>query len=127
MIFRGLTRKGGNKCWELSRPGTPDREHRHSWWFLPRCVGPQALYSQQQGQGFCLSSCAKVFPHSAIINGNGRGAGPLFDCLKSEKPGHFGGFIHWNFTKFSVIRSGKVAMRFAPQAKPEGNTGTVEA
>jgi glutathione peroxidase len=51
---------------------------------------------------------------------NGDGADPLFNHLKSEKPGLLGTKgIKWNFTKFLIDKSGKVVGRYAPTDKPE--------
>ncbi|MCY7279435.1 MAG: glutathione peroxidase, partial [Sphingomonas bacterium] len=47
---------------------------------------------------------------------------------KSEAPGLLGSkAIKWNFTKFLVDRSGKVAKRYAPTTKPEDIADDIEA
>jgi glutathione peroxidase len=50
---------------------------------------------------------------------NGDAAHPLYRWLKEQAPGVLGTEgIKWNFTKFLIDRSGKVAGRFAPVTKP---------
>ncbi len=42
----------------------------------------------------------------AKVDVNGRDAHPLFEWLRTQKSGVFGGRIKWNFTKFLVNRDG---------------------
>ena len=50
----------------------------------------------------------------------GEGITPLYDFLTSPKTDpSFAGPIKWNFEKFLIGRSGQVAARFEPKAKPE--------
>ena len=53
----------------------------------------------------------------AKIDVNGSKAHPLYSYLKSEKSGLLGSSIKWNFTKFLVDRSGKVAGRLCPDGR----------
>jgi glutathione peroxidase len=54
----------------------------------------------------------------AKVNVNGPNAHPLYQFLKSERPGILGTkSIKWNFTKFLIDRSGRVVKRFAPQSR----------
>jgi glutathione peroxidase len=56
----------------------------------------------------------------AKIDVNGTNAHPLYQYLKSEKPGILGTeAIKWNFTKFLVGADGTVLKRYAPNDKPE--------
>ncbi len=56
----------------------------------------------------------------AKIDVNGANAHPLYQYLKSEKPGILGTEgIKWNFTKFLVCADGTVLKRYAPSDKPE--------
>ncbi len=56
----------------------------------------------------------------AKIDVNGANAQPLYQYLKSEKPGLLGTeAIKWNFTKFLVGADGMVLKRYAPSDKPE--------
>ena len=59
---------------------------------------------------------------------NGAGTHPLYQHLKSEKPGVLGTeAIKWNFTKFLVNRQGNVVKRYAPNDKPEDFSTDIEA
>lgn len=54
------------------------------------------------------------------IDVNGDNAAPLFQWLKSEKPGLLGlQRVKWNFEKWLVGRDGKVKQRWASTTKPE--------
>lgn len=51
---------------------------------------------------------------------NGANAAPVFEWLKSEKPGILGlKRVKWNFEKFLVAKDGKVVNRWASNKKPE--------
>jgi glutathione peroxidase len=51
---------------------------------------------------------------------NGDGACDLYQFLKAGNPDEEGNEdIAWNFTKFLVDKSGRVARRFAPAITPE--------
>lgn len=82
--------------------------------------GSQEPGDEQEIQNFCKTNYDVSFPLFAKVNVNGGETAPIFDFLKSEKPGFLGTeAIKWNFTKFLVDRSGKVVARFAPNTKPE--------
>jgi glutathione peroxidase len=56
----------------------------------------------------------------AKIDVNGAGAADVYSFLKSGNPDEEGNEdIAWNFTKFLVDKSGKVAKRYGPTATPE--------
>ena len=77
---------------------------------------------------FCSLKFDVTFPMFAKVDVNGANAHPLFNWLTEQAPGLLGTRgIKWNFTKFLVDRSGKVAGRFAPTAKPEALKGEIEA
>ena len=77
---------------------------------------------------FCSLTYDVSFPMFAKVDVNGSGADPLWQWLKTEKPGLLGlSGIKWNFTKFLVDRSGKVVSRHAPTAKPESLRQEIEA
>ena len=77
---------------------------------------------------FCSLKFDVTFPMFAKVDVNGANAHPLFDWLTKQAPGLLGTRgIKWNFTKFLVDRSGKVAGRFAPTATPEALKGEIEA
>ena len=119
--------------------------------FTPQYTGLQELYEEFGDQGFvvlgfpcdqfahqepgtdeeigafCERNFGVEFPLFSKIDVNGGAAHPLYEWLKSEKSGIFGGRIKWNFTKFLVGRDGKVIDRFGPNRKPEALRGAVLA
>jgi glutathione peroxidase len=122
--------------------------------FTPQYAGLEALYRRFRERGFavlgfpsnqfgrqepgtaeeigafCLRNYGISFPLFAKVDVNGFRAHPLYRFLKREKSGLFGfvsgGRISWNFTKFLVRRSGRVAARFSPATAPESLAGRVE-
>jgi len=120
--------------------------------FTPQYTGLEALYRSLHARGlevlgfpcnqfgaqepgneaeigsFCSTTYDVTFPMFAKIEVNGAGTHPLYQFLKSEKPGVLGTeAIKWNFTKFLVDRNGQVRKRFAPNDKPEDLEADVEA
>jgi glutathione peroxidase len=120
--------------------------------FTPQYTGLEALYRKYKDRGFtilgfpcnqfgaqepgdeaaigafCSATYDVTFPLFAKIDVNGADAHPLYQYLKSEKPGVLGTeAIKWNFTKFLVGRSGQVVARFAPKDKPEDLDAQVAA
>lgn len=68
---------------------------------------------------FCEVNYGVTFPMFAKIEVNGAGAHPLYNWLKREKSGLFGGRIKWNFTKFLIDRTGNVIARYGSMTRPE--------
>src|ERR1700716_1989538 len=89
--------------------------------------GSQEPGDAAQIEQFCASNYAISFPMFAKIDVNGSNAHPLYQYLKREKSGLLGSSIKWNFTKFLVDRSGRVAARHAPTTTPEGLKREIEA
>ena len=89
--------------------------------------GGQEPGDARQIEQFCATTYDVSFPMFAKIDVNGSRAHPLYTYLKSEKTGLLGSGIKWNFTKFLVDRSGRVAGRFAPRVTPEGLKKEFEA
>jgi glutathione peroxidase len=112
--------------------------------FTPQYAGLQALYNKFRDRGFvvlgfpcnqfghqepggeaeieqfCSKNYGVTFPMYEKIDVNGANAHPLYQYLKSEKPGILGTeAIKWNFTKFLVDTGGMVLKRYAPSVKPE--------
>jgi glutathione peroxidase len=82
--------------------------------------GRQEPGTEAEIQRFCTSSYDVTFPLFAKIDVNGPAAHPLYEHLKSSRPGLLGTeAIKWNFTKFLIDRSGQVVKRFAPADAPE--------
>ena len=92
--------------------------------------GAQEPGSAEEIGAFCERNYGVSFPMFAKIDVNGNGAHPLYQYLKSKKPGLLGpvggGAIKWNFTKFLLDREGRVVARYAPATRPESLTGNIE-
>ena len=82
--------------------------------------GNQEPSGEAEIEQFCTRNFGVTFPMFAKIDVNGANAHPLYQYLKSEKPGILGTeVIKWNFTKFLVGSDGSVLKRYAPSDKPE--------
>jgi len=82
--------------------------------------GGQDPGSNDQIQEFCQVNYGVTFPVLGKINVNGDKAEPVFEWLKSEKPGLLGlKRIKWNFEKFLIGRDGQVIQRWGSITKPE--------
>lgn len=82
--------------------------------------GGQDPGSNEQIQEFCQLNYGVSFPVLGKTNVNGDKAEPVFEWMKSEKPGLLGlKRIKWNFEKFLIGRDGKVVQRYASTTKPE--------
>lgn len=75
---------------------------------------------------FCQLHYQTSFMRFKKIAVNGKDTCPLYDWLKTEKPGQVGKAIKWNFTKFLIDREGQVIERFAPQTEPEELADAIE-
>ena len=54
----------------------------------------------------CQLNYGVTFPMFDKVRVNGKHSSPIYQYLKQELPGFFGGFIKWNFTKFLIGRDG---------------------
>ncbi|ATY61249.1 glutathione peroxidase family [Cordyceps militaris] len=82
--------------------------------------GSQEPGSNDDIQTFCQVNYGVTFPILQKIDVNGDKAAPVYEWLKSEKPGLLGlKRIKWNFEKFLVGRDGKVVNRWASTTTPE--------
>jgi glutathione peroxidase len=82
--------------------------------------GGQEPGSDAEIESFCELNYRVTFPIFSKIEVNGAGTALLYKYLKSEAPGALGTeAIKWNFTKFLVDKTGKVAKRYAPTDSPE--------
>ena len=82
--------------------------------------GAQEPGNADEIKNFCSLNYDVKFPLFAKVDVNGSEASPLFNFLKSEKPGLLGTeAIKWNFTKFLVDKNGEVVKRYAPNDTPE--------
>jgi glutathione peroxidase len=81
--------------------------------------GKQEPGSAEEISAFCETAYGVTFPMFRKIDVNGTNAHPLFRYLAREKRGFLGTTsIKWNFTKFLVDRTGRVASRYSPRIKP---------
>jgi glutathione peroxidase len=89
--------------------------------------GSQEPGTEAEIASFCSTTYDVTFPMFAKVDVNGAGTHPLYQHLKSEKPGVLGTEgIKWNFTKFLVDRHGNVVKRYAPNDKPEDFSSEIE-
>jgi glutathione peroxidase len=114
---------GLEKLWETYRDrglvvvGFPSNE-----------FGGQDPGSNDEIASFCQLNYGVSFPMMAKVQVNGADAHPLWQWLKSQKPGLLGTeAIKWNFTKFLVGRDGRVLKRYAPNDSPESLARDIEA
>jgi glutathione peroxidase len=90
--------------------------------------GHQEPGDEAEIKSFCSLNYDVTFPLFAKIEVNGAHAHPLYQWLKSQKPGVLGTeAIKWNFTKFLVDGNGQVVRRYAPADKPESIEADVVA
>jgi glutathione peroxidase len=112
--------------------------------FTPQYAGLEGLYQRYHSKGltvlgfpcdqflhqelddeaaikqFCTLHYQVTFPMFAKIQVNGPETHPLYNHLKSARPGWLGSkSIKWNFTKFLINKDGSVLQRYAPITKPE--------
>lgn len=120
--------------------------------FTPQYAGLEALYRKYKDQGFvvlgfpcdqfghqepgteadiqqfCTTNYDVTFPMFAKIDVNGPGTHPLYEFLKSARPGVLGTEgIKWNFTKFLIDARGEVVGRYSPRDTPDRIEPTVSA
>jgi glutathione peroxidase len=90
--------------------------------------GSQEPGSEAEIGAFCSSTYNVTFPMFAKVDVNGADAHPLYQHLKSAKPGLLGTeAIKWNFTKFLVNKQGEVVERYAPKDSPESLDSAIAA
>ncbi len=81
--------------------------------------GAQEPGSEAEIKTFCETRYGVTFPMFAKIDVNGPTRHPLYAFLTEQPTQPDGpGDIQWNFAKFLIDRSGKIAARFAPPTKP---------
>ena len=91
--------------------------------------GSQEPGTETEIKKFCETRFGVTFPMFAKIDVNGATRHPLYEFLTEQPTTPDGpGDIQWNFAKFLVDRSGRVAARFAPSAAPisEEIVGAIE-
>ncbi|KAF2725920.1 glutathione peroxidase-like protein [Polychaeton citri CBS 116435] len=82
--------------------------------------GGQDPGSDDDIQSFCQVNYGVTFPVLGKTDVNGSQAEPVWEWMKSEKPGIMGlKRIKWNFEKFLIGADGQVVNRWASTSKPE--------
>ena len=82
--------------------------------------GAQEPGDSEEIKKFCSLNYEVKFPLFQKIEVNGPNTAPLYQFIKSERPGILGTeAIKWNFTKFLINREGHVLKRYAPTDRPE--------
>ena len=90
--------------------------------------GGQDPSSNEEIGAFCQKNYGLSFPMMDKINVNGADAHPLYQWLKAQAPVTLGSEgIKWNFTKFLIVKDGKVLARYAPTDTPVKITKDIEA
>jgi glutathione peroxidase len=78
--------------------------------------------SSEQIAEFCSTTYGISFPLTEKVEVNGGGRHPLYaELVDVPDAAGYTGNIRWNFEKFLIDPSGKVAARFAPQTQPESD------
>ncbi|KAI9813461.1 MAG: hypothetical protein M1827_004136 [Pycnora praestabilis] len=76
--------------------------------------------TQEEIEQFCRFNYGVSFTMMGKTDVNGPTAEPVWEWMKSEKPGLFGmKRIKWNFEKFLISADGRVVERWASLTKPE--------
>jgi glutathione peroxidase len=83
--------------------------------------GAQEPGTAAEIQTFCSVNFGVTFPLSAKIDVNGARRHPLYAWLTAPENG-FPGDIGWNFEKFLIDRTGRVASRYPAGTKPTDPT-----
>ena len=83
--------------------------------------GAQEPGSAEEIRSFCSLTYGVSFPLTAKIDVNGAHRHPLYAWLTAKENG-FPGDIGWNFEKFLIDRTGRVACRYPSGMKPTDST-----
>ena len=117
--------------------------------FTPQYKGLETLYEKYKDKGLvilgfpcnqfggqepgganeiqaCGLNYGVTFPIMEKIDVNGSNAHPIYEFLKSSKPGLMGiQMIKWNFEKFLIDKNGNVVERWASISTPESMESTI--
>ncbi|WP_054113292.1 glutathione peroxidase [Marinagarivorans algicola] len=89
--------------------------------------GKQEPGSTTEIGAFCQKNYGVSFTMCEKIDVNGAKASPVYQYLKTAKPGLLGSKnIKWNFTKFLINRSGTVLKRYGSATKPADIADDIE-
>ncbi|KAK3722523.1 Glutathione peroxidase 2 [Vermiconidia calcicola] len=89
--------------------------------------GSQDPGTDDEIQNFCQVNYGVSFPVLGKTEVNGKNVEPVYEWMKSSKPGLMGlTRIKWNFEKFLIGRDGQVKQRWASTSKPESLKAAIE-
>ena len=89
--------------------------------------GSQDPGTDDEIQNFCQVNYGVSFPVLGKTEVNGKNVEPVYEWMKSSKPGLMGlTRIKWNFEKFLIGRDGQVVQRWASTSKPESLKAAIE-
>ncbi|KAF2103166.1 glutathione peroxidase [Rhizodiscina lignyota] len=117
--------EGLEKLYKELKPSHPDSFEIIG--FPCNQFGGQDPGSNDDIQNFCMVNYGVSFPVLGKTDVNGDKAEPVWEWMKSEKPGLMGlKRIKWNFEKFLINKDGKVIGRWASTTKPESLKAPIE-
>ncbi|KAK5136532.1 glutathione peroxidase gpx1 [Meristemomyces frigidus] len=117
--------EGLEKLYKEMKPSHPDFEILA---FPCNQFGGQDPGSDADIQSFCQLNYGVSFPVLGKTEVNGAHVEPVWEWMKTAKPGIMGlTRIKWNFEKFLIDRDGKCVQRWASTSKPEGLKSYIEA
>ncbi|TGZ81662.1 glutathione peroxidase-like protein [Ascodesmis nigricans] len=89
--------------------------------------GGQEPGSAEEIQNFCTVNFGVKFPIMQKVEVNGDKADPLWEYMKTTKPGLLGmKRVKWNYEKFLINREGQIVERYASTTKPESIATAIE-
>ena len=94
-------------------------EHGFTVLGFPSDQFKQEPLADEEMSSTCERNFGVSFPMFAKVSVNGRDTHPVYQWLRSQKRGLFGGRISWNFTKFLLDRDGRVIGRYGPTTEPK--------
>ena len=90
--------------------------------------GAQEPGTEAEISKFCSTRFDVKFPMFSKVEVNGPSAHPLYQYMKSKKPGAEGkADIEWNFAKFLVNRKGELIERFSARTEPSAIKSRIES
>ncbi|KAK3673482.1 Glutathione peroxidase 2 [Recurvomyces mirabilis] len=116
--------EGLEKLYKELKPSHPDFEILG---FPCNQFAAQDPGSNEEIQEFCQLNYGVSFPILGKTDVNGSNVEPVWEWMKTSKPGLMGlTRIKWNFEKFLIGRDGKVVQRWASTSTPAGLKGAIE-
>ncbi|KAK5115273.1 glutathione peroxidase gpx1 [Meristemomyces frigidus] len=117
--------EGLEKLYKDLKPTHPDFEILG---FPCNQFGSQDPGTDSEIQSFCQVNYGVSFPILGKTEVNGNNTEPVYEWMKTSKPGVLGlTRVKWNFEKFLIGRDGKVVQRWASTSTPAGIQSAIEA